>query len=222
MYGPGDMGKVDRMNDASPMRQQRSATVTIGSPGHARSCKGRWAESMGWSQSRVDGSRSAPATWRGVDGRGSESASRRLSHRAGHSPRLARWCTPQTCGDLNRRLSLRESMPSQYAIREVSLTSALVDARLVNRLEGFTERRRRRLSPFAPRKHAVKIRDWPLGSKDPPSIGDVFLSPFAPRKIPVSIGDPPIGSQDLPSIGDVFLSPFAPRRTALFMIDTRL
>ncbi len=93
---------------------------------------------------------------------------------------------------------------------------------LASRIEASTERRRRRLSPFAPRKHAVRFRDWPLGSRDPPSIGDVFLSPFAPRKIPVSIGDPPIGSQDLPSIGDVFLSPFAPRRTALFMIDTRL
>ena len=50
---------------------------------------------MSQSQARDDGHRRAAATRRRVDGWDSESASLRLSYRAGHPPRLARWCTPR-------------------------------------------------------------------------------------------------------------------------------
>ncbi len=50
---------------------------------------------MGRSQARDDGRRSGPATRRRIYGPGSESPSLRLSYRAGHPPRLARWCTPK-------------------------------------------------------------------------------------------------------------------------------
>ena len=60
---------------------------------------------------RHDDSRSVPARRRRVNARGSESASLRLSYRAGHPPRLARWWTPV----------------STFAPRRLSFAGAKVD-----------------------------------------------------------------------------------------------
>ncbi len=60
----------------------------------------------------------------------------------GASARIGQVARAQTCGDFNRRLSLRESLPSHNAIHDFILTSKLIDERFAPRIQGLIERRR--------------------------------------------------------------------------------